>query len=143
MTALVLATSSGAAAAATADYGGSFNPSGSLQFSLGHHDGHRWVTKFVFSQFPLADCAHGSNTETSSLSYDVRVKDGRFHTLGILGNHKHPRSELVLRGRVRKHGRASGTMRVFGSAVPVDDTSKGAHDRCESGTLDWHAKRQR
>jgi hypothetical protein len=131
-----------AAAASTAAYRGGFHPSGSLRFTLGHHDGHRWVTKFVFSQFPLATCDHGPNTETSSLSYEVRVKSGSFKTIGILGHHKHPRSELVLQGTLGRHGRASGTMRVFGSQVPVDDTTQGAHDRCDSGIVNWSAHRR-
>jgi len=133
----------GAAAATTARYRGSFQPSGSLRFALDHRGGHRWVTRFAFSQFPLANCDHGANTETSSLSYDVRVKDRSFHTVGIVGHRKRPRSELILRGTLGKHGHASGTMRVFGSAVPVDDTSKSAHDRCDSGVVDWSARRQR
>jgi hypothetical protein len=139
---LALAAVPGAASAAVVDYSGSFHPSGALRFSLRPRDGHRFVTRFIFTQLPL-DCAHGRNTETSSLSYDVRVKDRRFHTIGILGRHRHPRSELVLRGSITPFGRAFGTMRVFGSAVPVDDTSKGPRDRCDSGRLRWRAKRQR
>ena len=140
--ALALAAAASAAGANGARYRGRFEPSGSLGFSVAHRAGHRRVTKFTFGQFPLASCHHGANTETSSLSSDVRVRGGSFHTIGIIGRHKHPRSELILRGSLGAHGRATGTMRIFGSAVPVDDASNGPRDRCDSGVVDWRARRR-
>jgi hypothetical protein len=141
--ALALGAAAFAADASPFVYSGRFQPSGSLRFAVTHRNGHRWVTRFTFSQFPLASCDHGANTETSSLSYAIPVRDGSFHTIGIIGRHKHPRSELVLRGSFGAHGRATGKMRIFGSAVPVDDASKGPHDRCDSDVVDWRARRRR
>lgn len=141
--ALALGAGASAAGAGDAVYRGRFQPSGSLRFAVMHRGGHRWVKGFTFSQFPLASCDHGANTETSSLSYDVPVKGGGFYTIGIIGRHKHPRSELILRGSFGPHGRATGTMRIFGSAVPVDDASKRRRDRCNSGVVDWRARRRR
>lgn len=141
---LVLALTAGGAVAAPApvDYSGRFQPSGALTFAVARHDGHKVVAKFMFSQFPLVKCDHGANTETASLRYAVRIKHTRFHTVAILGTRQDPRSELILRGHLGSHGSAAGKMRVFGSKVPVDDTTHGRHDRCNSRLVSWTAKRQ-
>jgi hypothetical protein len=70
------------------------------------------------------------------------VRHRRFRTKGIIGPDTNPRSELVLHGRLGRRGHAHGTMRVFGSAVPVDDHMHGDTDRCDSGSVDWHAHRR-
>lgn len=143
ISATVLAAAGSAADAASSVYRGSYHPSGSINFQVVHRKGGRTVTQLVFSQFPLKECDHGANTETSSLSYAVDLKGSSFHTVGIIGRRHHPKSELILRGDLAVHGKASGTMRVFGSAVPVEDTTHGARDNCDSGVVHWTAKRQR
>jgi hypothetical protein len=89
----------------------------------------------------LARCAHGRNSETAWLNFSTKVRRGRFQAEGLIGNRHSPDAALHLRGRLAG-GHARGSMRVFGDAVPVDDTDHGKTDRCDSGKVRWTARRR-
>jgi hypothetical protein len=132
------------AGGSTSSYHGRFDPSGTLKFKRAKKK-HTppAAAGFSFTKFPLASCDNGANTETSSLNFSVLVKHRKFHAKGVIGDDPtHPDSELILKGKFsRNHHKAHGTMRIFGSKVPVDDQTNGSTDNCDSGTLDWTAHR--
>ena len=133
------------AGGATSSYHGRFDPSGTLKFKRAKKK-HTppAVGGFSFTKFPLASCDNGANTESSSLNFSVLVKHRKFHAKGVVTppHSNIPDSTLILKGKFsRNHHKAHGTMRIFGSKVPVDDQTNGSTDNCDSGTLDWTAHR--
>lgn len=88
------------------------------------------------------DCQGHPNPEATSgeITFRVPVRNKRFQINGIAGDPNNPTAALRVRGELTAPRKAKGTIRVHGSAVPLDPPTGGRGD-CESTRQDWTAKR--
>lgn len=136
--ALALMLPAGASAAelnsssVTAAQGGA--PDLTISFTVRTRNGHpKQVKKFVANGIPFtcSDGSSGTTTTPARLGKKMKVNDKRkFHGRAKLGS-----TTLIVRGKVRKKGRARGTVRLFG---PEADTPGVT---CDSGAVGWSVRR--
>jgi hypothetical protein len=136
--ALALMLPAGASAAelnsssVTAAQGGA--PDLTISFTVRTRNGHpKQVKKFVANGIPFtcSDGSSGTTTTPARLGKKMKVNDKRrFH-----GRAKLDSATLIVRGKVRKKGRARGTVRLFG---PEADTPGVT---CDSGAVGWRVRR--
>jgi hypothetical protein len=109
-------------------------PDLSISFTVRTRNGHpKQVKKFVANGVPYT-CTDGTSattTEPARLGKKMKVNDKRkFHGRNQLGQ-----TTMVVRGKVRKKGRARGTVRLFGPAVNDPSVT------CDSGAVGWRVRR--
>jgi hypothetical protein len=116
------------------------DPDSSINFELKRTDsGKRRVTGFVAAQLDFT-CEGGDPGQTSGVLLNRGFRVKRDRSFGgradatILGFDPPAR----LRGKLRRHGRAVGTIRVHGE---IDPQNQPAVD-CDTGVQAWRAKRQ-
>jgi hypothetical protein len=135
--ALALPASAGAAdlnaGAVTAARGGA--PDLSVSFTVRSRNGKpKQVKKFVANGIPFTcdDGSSGTTTEPARLGKKMKVNDKRkFHGRANIG----AGVTMKVRGKVRKKGRARGTVRLFGPEA-TDPTVT-----CDSGAVGWRVRR--
>ena len=119
-------------------YVGTFEPGGTLKFSVKKRNGNRKVVRFKFAGFPV-QCTSGSQTHSEVLNFPLPVnRRDRFRAIGVLGNPQNPRARLRLKGKVDGPRKAHGTMQVDGSKLPID---AGGTAACDSPKTKWDASR--
>jgi hypothetical protein len=109
-------------------------PDLSISFTVRTRNGNpKQVKKFVANGVPYT-CTDGTSattTEPARLGKRMKVNDKRkFHGRNKLGE-----TTMVVRGKVRKKGRARGTVRLFGPAVNDPSVT------CDSGAVGWRVRR--
>jgi hypothetical protein len=134
--ALALPASAGAAdlnaGAVTAARGGA--PDLSVSFTVRSRNGKpKQVKKFVANGIPFTcdDGSSGTTTEPARLGKKMKVNDKRkFHGRNKLGE-----TTMIVRGKIRKKGRARGTVRLFGPEATDPSV------QCDSGAVGWRVRR--
>jgi hypothetical protein len=129
----------GSAAAYVHSYaGGLTGTAGTVKFTDKHRPGRaRKVVDFSWMKAP-AQCKEGPVDVDGHFGFPMRVRDGRFHGLGLASDASS--GDVIGYARVvgEFHNRgadATGTLRVSGD-VP------GYGHNCETHRLDWTATRQ-
>jgi hypothetical protein len=109
-------------------------PDLSISFTVRTRNGNpKQVKKFVANGVPYTctDGTVGTTTEPARLGKKMKVNDKRkFH-----GRNKLGQTTMIVRGKVRKKGRARGTVRLFGPAANNPEVT------CDSGAVGWRVRR--
>lgn len=120
----------------TKDYNGTFEPGGTLSFTVKPTDNGKKVVKFKFFLFPV-QCDSGMNTTTGRITFGMKVRNKEFHARAV---NDAGTSELAVEGRLKGGGEAQGTLKVKGSGVNVDHPPpRRGTDSCSSPKTDWTA----
>lgn len=144
--ALLLIATIASSAVTTKKYSGDIEKGGTVDFTIRTtkrpgHPRRSKVVKFVFEEL-VVDCQGHPNPESTSGNTDFRVpiRNRKFQINATLGDPDSPRAALKVRGELTAPRKAKGTIRVHGSAVPLDPPAGGTGN-CESTTQDWTAHR--
>jgi hypothetical protein len=116
----------------TAARGGA--PDLSISFTVRSRNGNpKQVKKFVANGVPFTcdDGSSGTTTTPARLGKKMKVNDKRkFHGRNKLGE-----TTMIVRGKIRKKGRARGTVRLFGPEATDPSV------QCDSGAVGWRVRR--
>lgn len=128
-----------AALAGGAKYEGDFSGAGQLSFLVEKREAGKKVVRFKFRDL-VVNCGGVPKLTAGKITFAISVTNQKFETQAVVGNDpNNPKSKLVLKGELNQN-KANGTLRVFGSAVNVGGDPP-ERDECDSGTVDWDAKR--
>jgi hypothetical protein len=109
-------------------------PDLSISFTVRTRNGNpKQVKKFVANGVPFtcSDGSSGTTTEPARLGKKMKVNDKRkFHGRAKLGE-----TTMIVRGKIRKKGRARGTVRLFGPEATDPSVT------CDSGAVGWRVRR--
>ena len=109
-------------------------PDLSISFTVRSRNGNpKQVKRFVANGVPFtcSDGRSGTTTEPARLGKKMRVNDRRkFHGRAKIGV-----TTMIVRGKIRKKGRARGTVRLFGP----EETDPSV--TCDSGPVGWRVRR--
>jgi hypothetical protein len=109
-------------------------PDLSISFTVRSRNGNpKQVKKFVANGIPYT-CSNGFSGTTEDparLGKRMKVNDKRrFHGRAKLGE-----TTMIVRGKIRRKGRARGTVRIFGPAADAPGVT------CDSGAVGWRVRR--
>ena len=125
-----------AVSAAAKQYQGPINGGGTVEFAIKRTDNGKKLVKWIWRDMPAA-CNSGAEEVSGSISFKVRVKNGKFELDAIQGTPQNPTARMTAEGDVGRNN-ADGTIRVHGSAVPIDD---GGTANCDTGKETWTASK--
>ena len=120
----------------TKDYNGTFEPGGTLSFTVKPTDNGKKVVKFKFFNFPV-QCTTGPETTSGNLKFAIKVENKAFEARAQ-STSPGAESKLALTGKLKGGGQAVGTLKVKGENVLINDPPDTRED-CSSPHTDWTA----
>jgi hypothetical protein len=110
-------------------------PDLTVSFTVRTRNGHpKQVKKFAANGIPFtcSDGSSGTTTTPARLGKKMKVnKKRKFHGRAKLSGD----TTMIVRGKVRKKGRARGTVRLFGPEANTPGVT------CDSGAVGWRVRR--
>ena len=129
--AITLLVSASAPAKDTSYKGPIFDSTGRVEFKLKRDEGKLYVMHFHVDDLPYT-CANGTTRSRDFGIRRMRVKKQRFSKMTYFGNFRGT-EHAVVEGRLRRNGRARGTVFYTNGFDGVA--------LCESGEMGWSAER--